>query len=87
MAGSMTDAPDAGGPLCHRAQTTTGAWHTAVISLVSVLASSVPIAAKEGRGHGVGKAKARKAAPPIAEQAVVIFELCNRGQRPSSGRT
>jgi hypothetical protein len=42
----------------------------AVIFVVSVLASSVPITAKEGRGHGVGK-KARKA-PPIAEQSVVI---------------
>ena len=41
-----------------------------VMSVVSVLAFSVPIAAKDGRGHG--KVKARKVAHPIVEQSVVI---------------
>ena len=53
-------------------------WLTA-ISIVAVLAWSVPIAAKHGRGNGKEKAEkservatVRKPAPPIAEQSVVI---------------
>ena len=52
----------------------------AVISVVSVLAWSVPITAKQGRGHGRGDGKAK------AEKSERVEEHKARREKPEDGR-